>query len=267
MNSQNISHLIRTTFLCIAVYCLSGCIIHVGGSSATANVELEDMLSLNADGIDRIIIDAGAGALKVRGDDSIDEITVDATILTTEQRHYRLSLKRNGKDAKLVAIPNTKNWGSWRKSPRIDLNVVLPSRLAVDIEDSSGDLSVKNIDNRLRVDDSSGNIIIDTVGGATLIDDGSGSIKINNVEGDIIIDDGSGNIDITATVGDIFIDDGSGSVDVLDTAGVVTIDDGSGDIYVSNATGLTIIDDGSGKMKIKNVSGQVIQNDYKDEKL
>ncbi|GEM_PF-1684416 len=266
MKSHNFSNIIKTTSACVAVYFLSGCIIHVGGSSRTADVELDDMLTLNTSGIERIIIDAGAGSLEVIGVDNADEISVDADILTTEERDYRLSLVRNGKDAKLIAIPNTKNRGSWRKSPRIDLKVNLPSDLAVDIEDSSGDLRVENIDNRLRVDDSSGNIVIDTIGGATLVEDSSGNIKINNVAGDVNVDDGSGNINITSTIGDIFIDDGSGDVKVIDTDGAVTIDDGSGDIYVKKATGLTIIDDGSGRTTIQEVTGKITNNSEKASK-
>lgn len=257
MKLQTLSKFVKATSIFLAVYFISGCIVHVDGKGRTADIELEDTLSLNASGIERIIIEAGAGLLEVTGDDNATEIDVEAHILTTEDRDYKLTLVRNGKDAKLVAIPNTKMWSSWRKSPRIDLKVSLPANLAVDIEDSSGDLIVKNIANRLRVDDSSGNIVIDAIGGPTIVDDSSGNIKINDVEGDIQVDDGSGNIYITATVGDINIEDGSGNIDVIDTDGSVFIDDGSGDIYVKTATGLTITEDGSGKTTIKDVSGKV----------
>lgn len=90
----------------------------------------------------------------------------------------------------------------------------MPSGLALDIEDGSGEIEISGV-------------------GATRIDDGSGSIDVRDVDGDLT--DGSGEIEVR----DVRIrEDGSGSIRAVEVSGDFIVDrDGSGGISVDRIGG------------------------------
>lgn len=207
-------------------------------------------LQLDAEGVEALEIDAGAGSLDVIGVDGIDSIQVKATIRVPDQKSEKaqeiiasdltLSLEEVRGRAILKAVFADGSWG-WGDSPSVDVEVRMPEELTLEIDDSSGSLTVVN------------------VAADVLIDDGSGSIRVERV-GSIVIDDGSGSIDIVDVARDVSIEDGSGSISVNHVGGNVLIDDGSGGIDVDDVErDLTIVDDGSGSLNATNVRGMVIQ--------
>ena len=92
---------------------LNGCVIHVNAQSADVN--LEEELSLAASSLERFDIEAGAGSLVIKGDDSATDIQVKADIRTTDDKDYVLVLTRSGNTAKLVAKHNS-HMGYWNGS-------------------------------------------------------------------------------------------------------------------------------------------------------
>ena len=205
-------------------------------------------LEVDAGDIKALRIDAGAGTLVVKGDADVGTIAVEATINVPGKKrekaqefiasNLQLSLEKNDGRAVLTAFFDSTLWG-WGDSPSVDVVVVMPSSLALDIDDSSGSLKVMD------------------VAADVVIDDSSGSLSIARV-GSIAIDDGSGSIDIVGVDGDVRIDDGSGSIKVRQVSGSVTIDDGSGSIEVDDVEhDLTIVDDGSGSFSATDVRGTI----------
>jgi len=245
--------LLSTAVLAMA---LSGCVIHVNGQSA--DIELTKTLTIQAADLTKMDIDAGAGSLEVIGVNDATEIVVEAKILTTNDKNFLLTLDSNGNTAELVAEHNTNHSGYWNgNSPRIDLVVKVPSSLMLDVEDGSGNLVIRDMQNNLVVDDGSGAISISDIKGNVELDDGSGSAVISGINGNVAVTDGSGELTVANVTGDLSIDDGSGDIDVLNVTGSVLIDDGSGDIDVNTAGGLRIVDSGSGGLDIANVNGDV----------
>lgn len=218
---------------------------------AADGFEEQRELVLLADGMDRLVIEAGAGSLEVRGNPGADSIRVTATVrmdgVDADEGQKRLedlelSLEADGRDARLVSNFDSGFFGG--HGARVDLVVDVPARLSLDVDDGSGSIDVNGIE------------------GATRIVDGSGSITISAAGGDIAIDDGSGSIDIRDAAGNVDLEDGSGSIDVRGVRGSVMIDDGSGGIVVSNVDGdLTIPEAGSGGVRFTDVRGRV---DYDD---
>lgn len=234
---------------------LTGCVINVNAQSA--NVHLEENLSLAAQSLNKFDIEAGAGSLIIKGDDSATEINVQADIQTTKDKNYTLVLKRSGDKASLVAKHHSHS-GYWNgSSPSIDLTITMPSNLLLDIDDGSGNIQVSNIAKSVRLEDGSGSASIENIKGDLKIDDGSGELVVKNVQGNIDLNDGSGGLTISNVTGNIEIDDGSGELIVKDVTGKVTIDDGSGGISVSRAGSLKIIDSGSGGLSISEIKGEV----------
>lgn len=222
-------------------------------SAAWRDYEESRNLTLDAGGIDIVEIEAGAGSLEVRGSADAQAISVIALIQVPGKNEEKarkviesdlvLTLERNGDTAVLNGYFESSGWG-WGDSPSIRLEVEVPDRVALDIEDGAGSI---------RIWDVSGNIEIE---------DGSGSLQMSNVGGDIRIEDGSGSISVEGVGGNISIDDGSGSITVKDVRGSVIVDDGSGGINVSDVDAdLIIKDDGSGSLNFARIDGRVEKHD------
>lgn len=218
----------------------------------TDHEEKQD-LSLDAEGVEALKVRAGAGSLGVTGVEGASRIVVVALIRVPaadvdEARqivddHLILRLNRDGNAAELEGY--FENAGSvWGSSPEVSLEVRVPTRLSLDIEDSSGSLEVRNVRGEIE------------------LDDGSGSIRLTDVGGRLSVRDGSGSIEIEGAGGDVAIVDGSGSITVARVGGSLTIEDGSGSIAVSEVSGdLLVPEDGSGSLDFSKVAGRVVKAD------
>lgn len=235
----------------------------------------KETLTLDAESIESLSVEAGAGELIIRGDKSTTEISVVATVVGDEvdPGDYILSLEASGTIAKLVAKV-LKNSYNYKNAAYIDVEVLMPEKIAlkvedgsgdaivrdiandVDVRDGSGDLEIHTIAGELTVDDGSGSILITTISGDTEVEDGSGALEILTISGDLSIDDGSGNLNVETVTGNVEIEDGSGRIRVENVTGTVTIDDGSGDIRVSHVADFKLLDDGSGSIKMDNVGAK-----------
>ena len=211
------------------------------------------VLAVDSDGVELLDIDAGAGSLKITGTESTDDGIVVLAVVRVDTDdpdkakdfiNERLDLRLDRDDEKvwLVSRFNT-GLGMWSPNGRVDLEVQVPKRTAIKIEDRSG------------------SVVIDGVVGDLRIDDGSGSLRLGNV-GNVEIVDGSGSIDVSNVLGDLQVDDGSGSMTIRSVDGSVTISDGSGGITVDDVRGdLIIEEEGSGSLRFSNVDGEVIGSD------
>jgi len=220
-------------------------------SAAGDYTETRD-LTIDADGLELLFINAGAGRIDVEGVDGVDRIEVKATIIIPDtdeddalkmiEKKLELGLERKDSQAVLKSWFEDGFWG-FGADGRIDLEIRAPASLAISIDDGSGSINVRSFASDVR------------------IDDGSGSIDVRTV-GTLDIDDGSGSIDVTDVAGDIYVDDGSGTIAVDKVGGSVTIDDGSGSIRVTDVAGdLTILDAGSGSVSFSDIRGTVEQDE------
>lgn len=207
---------------------------------------------LDANGITELDIDAGAGALVVTGDASLERIVVRATIRIPDEdaedarkfidKSLQLSLEQNGTSARLVAGFDYGGWSWFKDSPSVDLNVKIPHGLALRVDDSSGSIKILQSHSDVFVEDGSGSLRIEDAK-SVVVDDGSGSVRIRNVEGDVKIDDGSGSITVEHVGGSVRIDDGSGSIRVDDVErDLIVINDGSGGLNATNVRGDVVAD-------------------------
>ena len=215
-------------------------------------IRQERDLELDARNINSIEVESRAGSLEIDGHSGSDKISVIAIIQVSDKDEDKLdeiiaddlvfTLEKHGDKAILKGYFEESKW-VWSDSPSVRLEVSIPSRLG------------------LKVDDSSGSIVVSDVSGDIEIDDSSGSIQMSDVGGSIEITDSSGSIKVSGVGENISIEDGSGSIKVRDVGGSVTIDDGSGSISVKNVEqDLIILSDGSGSVSYANIQGQVEEN-------
>lgn len=212
-------------------------------------LRIERSLELDARSISAIEVESRAGSLDIQGHSGTDKISVVAIIQISDKDEDKVdkmmaddlvfTLEKHGDNAVLKGYFDKNHW-DWSESPSVRLEVSIPSRLALSVDDSSGSIRVADVAGDIEIDDSSGSIRMNDVGGTVDIVDSSGSIKV-------------------AGVGEsISIQDGSGSIKVRDVGGSVTIDDGSGSISVKNVEhDLIILSDGSGSVSYANIQGRV----------
>ncbi|KZN34026.1 hypothetical protein N480_22815 [Pseudoalteromonas luteoviolacea S2607] len=256
--------MLKTLSPLLCTLLLGGCIVHVDSNAQEPHMELTRSLTLPVENLNQLNIDNGAGDIVVTGAPNIDEIEVTANIITFEDRSYTFTLERSGNQANLVAKHNPHIGVLWyaNKSPRIDIEVRLPARLLVEVEDSSGAMAIANVKGVV-IDDSSGHITLNDIQGNAEIKDDSGGIEIDGVAGHLRIDDNSGDINLSAVTGNIDIEDGSGDINITSGA-KVTIDDDSGDIMIKQIAGEIELQDGSGEIRIDGALALNVRDDSGD---
>jgi hypothetical protein len=233
---------------------LTGCIINVNGAGRGPSEHTHQSLQLDANGLNTLVAETGAGALEIQGIVGLTHIKLEADIYTYEGINPILTLEKDGDSASLIA--NFERYNISGNSPYIDLIVKVPAEMKMNIDDGSGSIKIQGTSADIAVKDGSGSLEIE--GGRNLnIVDGSGSITLSDVNGNIMLDDGSGSIEIMQVNGDVTVNDGSGSLDIENILGMVTIDDGSGSIDVNDTKGLRIIAAGSGSLNFDNIDGKV----------
>jgi hypothetical protein len=219
----------------------------------------ERTLTLATDRISAIELNTGAGSLEVVGT-SGDEIVVNATVVSDDyddmaeftaafDKRMVFTMERESEYAMVVAKAKKSMYNS--PDIQINLEVQVPTRLDVVIDDGSGSIRVENLDGLLNIDDGSGSIKVTDINNDVTIDDGSGSVSIDGVTGNLIIDDGSGSVEMKNIGGTVEIEDGSGSINAKVIGGDFILDDGSGDVVIKDLNGaFELIDDGSGTLRV-----------------
>lgn len=223
---------------------------------------IERRIELDASASDLLRLRAGSGALAVRGREGLGRVEAVGLACASDEAlldGLTLSMKR-GDGGIVLSAHYPHSGGGWGggEYARIDLAVEVPLGMPVDLDDSSGSLTVSGTGD-LRIDDSSGSIHVQDVLGAVLIDDSSGEIELRGVSGDVSVDDGSGEIDLREIGGSVTIRDGSGSMSVVGVGSDVVVErDGSGSIEVRDVRGdFSVLADGSGSIRHSGVTGAV----------
>jgi len=140
----------------------------------------------------------------------------------------------------------------------LDLQVVVPEGLPVEVTDSSGDMSLDGVQ-VVRITDSSGDILARRLPVDVEIDDSSGDIRVEEAAGAVRVADSSGDIVIRGAKSVHIPRDSSGDISIERVTGNVLIEqDSSGDILVSDVEGnVDLLADGSGQVRVTSVQGTV----------
>lgn len=246
------------------------------GSSLVFASEFKEMrdLTLDTNNKQRFSINAISGYLKVKGSDDIDQIQVKATIRVEtgfsfdedDAKEYiadnlTLTLTDDGSSAQLEVKFDDNSWFN-NRSRAVDLDILVPSKLALKVRDGSGSLSIVGMNNGLDLKDGSGSATLRNIAGDVKVDDGSGSLNIEDIRGQLEIDDGSGSMSISNVTGNVDVEDGSGSMSISNVTGNIEIEDGSGSISINDVRGSVRVNDGSGSINANNISADfIVEND------
>ena len=245
-------------------------LIASGGAIADDHCKFERDIEQTLSAQDHLRLDAGAGKLTITGDPTIQVIEIQAQACASSAKLLeQISLRTSeGRAAEIeTIIPKFSGWLSGNRYASVNLELTVPTSVALEIHDGSGSIQLLGVGPTI-LDDGSGSIDARDIRGNIELSDGSGSIEIRDVDGAVIInDDGSGSIDIVNVRDHVEIaNDGSGSIKVHDIGGDVRIgNDGSGSISVNRVTGNFLVrSDGSGSIDFADVQGEL---DIPDNKL
>lgn len=191
----------------------------------------------------RLVVDAGAGSLKIIGKAGQKNVVIRGKACASSKEvldRIKLDSRRDGNTIEIEANiqrEDDSRYG-WRDNHYATLDVVMevPEGIAGDITDGSGEMELQNLGD-LEVHDGSGEFYAENVG-ALRLEDGSGEIEIVNARGNVSIRDGSGEIKMRDVKGSVTVRDGSGSISARRVAGdFIVADDGSGGVDYEDVRG------------------------------
>ncbi len=229
------------------------------GSQCAHSAQRE--LALDATQVSQLLLTARAGDLEVQGDPTATRIELSGRACASSaellEQIQLLERRSGGAQSVDVAMPELSGgWGSNYAS--LDLTVVMPARMTLDLQDSSGDARIEALAG-LKVRDSSGDLRVADIHGPVEISDSSGDIDVIDVQGDVVVlQDSSGDIDLARISGSARVEvDSSGDLTMRDIGGDATVErDSSGDIEMVRIGGSATVDhDGSGSIRVNEVSG------------
>lgn len=251
--------------------------LSLAASPCRFSADLE--VAIDAAGIERVNIDAVEGGLAVHGHTDSSQIRVTGKACAKSEaavRQIQLLSRTEGSDAYVEArIPSR---GRMFSNATLDLKATVPSRLALSVQDGTGEILVRNvaalqlrdgtgdieiegIPGDVSVTDGTGATVVRAIGGSLQVKDGTGPLSIRDVQGSVTVDDGTGEIKISEVGGDLRLRDGTGDIEIEDIAGSVDVRDGTGDISVSRVEGSLTLRNGTGGVKLTEVRGSVAVHD------
>jgi hypothetical protein len=235
--------------------------VQVRHSSECSYTEAREM-TIRADDLSRLGIDAGSGELRVEGRQGLSDVVVTAVACASVEEwldELTVTVDETTDGVQLIAhYPERQGWRGRDNTARLDLTVLVPLGFAVEIDDSSGGIEVTGTGD-LRIADSSGSISARGVNGSVSIDDSSGEVDVADVSGDVDVEDSSGGIRVVDVQGSVLLRDGSGGIEVSDVdQDVIVESDGSGSIDARRILGdFAVGRDGSGSIRYEDVGGRV----------
>jgi len=221
--------------------------------------------TLDLAGSEQLSVIAGAGDLEITGKAGTTEARVRGKVCASEQAWLDQAdiFTEGGRNAEIaVTMPKTDSGWSIKGNTYvyIDLYIDVPSNIALDVKDSSGDLEIRNTAS-VTVSDSSGDIDIEDVNGDVVLNDSSGDIELLDINGNVNVrQDSSGDIYGRDILGSVLVErDSSGDIRFQDVRDDFIVErDSSGDIVARTVGGdFRVIRDGSGEIRPSAISGTV----------
>lgn len=233
-------------------------------------------ISVPATGVETIIFNVEEGDFEVRGDPAATEVRMNVSIDRAwlfQPRSEKKTLERlvtvSGEGTNQLTItadiPHS-IFNVGRAQYPLDFEVVVPARARLILHDTSGKITLSDIQGDVEIHDTTGTLAVAGVGGRLEIEKESGDMRLAQVAGPTTIRSQSGRIqaerldrlEIVRSAGDLVITDVAaaqirntdGNVRVSRVRGDLQIEDDSGDIEAQDVGGRVLIRDLSGQIRI-----------------
>ncbi|MGB3180915.1 MAG: DUF4097 family beta strand repeat-containing protein [Cyclobacteriaceae bacterium] len=177
------------------------------------------------------IIGRNTGKVQLTGELAVDD--------EDDRDEYKIRHERHGDRLEIWIEKPSKMWSwSWSSSKgKSFIRLEVPSRTRIEVDNSSGNVEVKNIDEDLEVEVSSGNIDIQDVKAELKVEASSGNIYLSDIDGDIESETSSGRQTLNNIRGNIEAEASSGSIRVTNAKGNAELQTSSGQIRLTEVEG------------------------------
>lgn len=255
---------IRLTSILLLVPLIAPVSAWAGDCKHRRDIDLD--LALNTATVRSAKLDTSAGDKKIHGVDGSSRARITGRACASSEELLagtQLTAELRGDTLYVETVhPNSDGHFSWgNRYAYVDFELEIPSALALDISDRSGDVEIRGVRGGLQVQDNSGDLDLRDTAGELHLSDRSGDIDIRQHRGLLVIDsDRSGDIRIEDVEGSVQIEeDRSGDILVRQVSESVTVgSDNSGDIEVADIAGdFSVHEDGSGDVEYERVAGRV----------
>lgn len=220
----------------------------------------ERRASVDPAGATRAVVISRAGDLEIRpAEGTLMESRGTACASRDEYlSELQVVARREGAVVYIEAGAPTELRGIGTMYAYLDMTVNVPAGLPVEIQDSSGDIEVHDVQ-VVNVRDSSGDIVLRGLVADVSIVDSSGDIRVTQAGGRVQVEDSSGDIVIDGAREVVIPSDSSGDITIAHVTGDVRIDrDSSGDIGIADVgRNVRLLSDTSGGVKVDRVQGTV----------
>lgn len=237
-------------------------LVSLGGCSMReADYSGQRTSQISATGATLLKLDVGAGYLRVDGRRGTDEVITTgvahaASLQALDAVQFVTSRVGDTIFVKCVIPPRTDTTNA---GASLDVDVQVPSTLALDVVDSSGESVFRNTA-AIRIVHGEGGLNVDSVSGNLDITDGGGDLILSHVNGDVNVVDASGSIYVSRVTGSVRIPRaGSGEIQAVGISGDFVVGSKrSGEVAAREIGGsLSVRANGSGSIEYRDVSGKV----------
>jgi len=238
--------------------CLVAALLIAPAAGADCKFSAPRNVDIDASGIKKLVVEAGAGDLKINGVQGASRVHgVGDACGDSQQRldGIRLEARRDGDTIFVRTVLHDED-SRWHRD-WMDVSLDVPSTVEASVDDSSGDLLISDVAG-LRLHDSSGDQVIRDIAGNVEVSDSSGDVEIKNVRGNVSVTDSSGDVVIADVNGNVAIPvDSSGGLSFRRIHGDVHIStDSSGDISIADVNKNVSIDsDSAGDIRVADIGG------------
>jgi DUF4097 and DUF4098 domain-containing protein YvlB len=193
-----------------------------------------------------------------------------------EVKNIKYTIKQTGNAITLTyELPKSMNFNN--KVNTVDFEITVPSETAVEVDSSTGKVSVAGTKGNVDLKNSFGDVTVENIEGALSVSNNGGGIEATGIQA------GSENIDLNSDFGNISLEKANaGKITINSNSGKVSFKDvnATGDFYSKSGFGDTkyengsaasvTIDSNSGKVeliKVKAAGLIKVQDDFGDIKL
>lgn len=210
-------------------------------------------------GIKEVEVKGGSVNVEITGrNTSKVRLTGELAIGDDDDRdEYKIRHERHGDRLEVWVEKPSSNWTwSWNSSSsskgKSFVRLEVPVKTRVEVDNSSGNVEVKNIDEEVKVDVSSGNIDVQDVRSRLEVEASSGNIYLSDIEGPVDTETSSGRQTLNDIRGNIEAEASSGSIRITNSRGDAELETSSGQIRLTEV---------EGKISAKSSSGGIVGNE------
>jgi hypothetical protein len=247
--------------------------LRFNGNNIITNYQYESKFNKNmnvtTDGLKKIKISNAFGKINVSKASGQDiEIHADITIGNNNENQAKTFSEKAieiSKDSS-IKISTSDFKADDIKSIRVDYIIKVPEGIEVEVDNSFGDISVREISSNVDIENSNGKITAGAIEGNAVIKNSFGAIEVTDVKGNVNIKNSNGltavknaggNVDVKNSFGDIEIQIAGGNVRAESSNGRIYVEAPAGTVYAHNSFGEIFVKEASKAMTLESSNGLI----------